>query len=354
MTLARVVGLAIGALSIALVCGLAWFISETPGSVYGEEPQEPIAPFAGTSQPATVTVEQGQSARTIGAALERAGVVRSSELFQVLVGITGVQNALEAGEYEFDPGLPAIEVVRRIANGQTASRDVLIKEGLRAEEVADVLEKAGIVTKQSFLNALVTTRHDQPFLLQTTSSSLDGFLFPARYQFSRTVTPDAVVDRMLQAFQDNVADAVQLEGQALSLDEVVTLASIVEREAAIPEERPRIAGVFLNRLRLGIPLQADPTVQYAIASDASSVASYGYWKRDLSVDDLKVSSPYNTYANVGLPPGPICNPSLASIQAVIRPEQTNFLFFVAKGDGTHVFAETLDEHLQNIAKYRGQ
>jgi UPF0755 protein len=120
----------------------------------------------------------------------------------------------------------------------------------------------------------------------------------------------------------------------------------------VPSERPIIASVFLNRLRAGIPLQADPTVQFAVAQDPASVTQYGYWKTDLTVDDLKVDSPYNTYVNPGLPPGPITNPGFDAIEAVVRPAQTNYLFFVAKGDGSHAFAETLEEHLKNIEKYQ--
>ena len=353
MTIHRIAGIIIGVLAIALVVAVAIFVTGTPGSVYSEEPEHAIAPASTSGEPTSITVKEGQSAKSIGNELEAAHVVRSSELFEVLVGLTGVQDALQAGDYEFDPGLPAMEVVRRIANGETASRDVLIPEGARAEEVGEALEKAGIVKKQDFLNALVKSRHEQPFLAESTSPSLEGYLFPARYTFSRETTPDQAVDRLLQGFQDNVADKVQLEGQGLTLDQVVTLASIVEREAATISERPRIASVYLNRLRLGIALQADPTVQYALGNDPASVARYGYWKKELTLDDLKADSPYNTYVNAGLPPGPISNPSLDTIEAVIRPEQTNYLYFVAKGDGTHAFAETLEEHLQNVEKYQG-
>ena len=160
---------------------------------------------------------------------------------------------------------------------------------------------------------------------------------------------------MLRAFQDNVAGRLSLETQSLSLFEVVTLAAIVEREAVVAEERPLIAGVFLNRLRLGIPLQADPTVQFALTTVPGNVEQYGYWKQGITLDDLAFDSPYNTYVYAGLPPGPIANPGLSSIEAVIRPATTEFLFFVAKGDGSgeHVFAETLEEHLQNVAREQG-
>jgi UPF0755 protein len=143
-----------------------------------------------------------------------------------------------------------------------------------------------------------------------------------------------------------------IQAQGLTDFQTLTLASIVEREAQVASERPMIASVFLNRMKQGIPLQADPTIQYAVAQDPASIAANGWWKRDLTVDDLKINSPYNTYANKGLPPGPICNPGRDAIAAVAHPAQTNFLYFVAKGDGSHAFAATLEEHNANIQKYQ--
>jgi UPF0755 protein len=165
---------------------------------------------------------------------------------------------------------------------------------------------------------------------------------------------EEVVETFLEAFDQNLS--LDLRGEAttagLSLHTVVTIASIVEREAMMPEERPIIAQVFLKRLLLGQILAADPTVQYALANDPASVESYGYWKQELTEADLSVVSPYNTYLNRGLPRGPIANPGLDAITAVIRPADTNYFYFVAKPDGSHAFAETLEEHLQNIDKYR--
>ena len=339
--------------ALTLTAGLAWFVYQTPGSVYSEEPERHAAPIATGGAPVNVTVQQGESANAIGSKLQELGVIRSRRLFEVLVGLTGVQNSLEAGEYEFDPGTTAIEAVRRIASGRTASRSVLVPEGRRVEEVAAIVEKAGLTDQQSFLDSLLNHAfYTEPFLSQTGGAGFEGYLFPARYEFSRGATAGQIIDAMLQGFQTNVADKIQLEGQNLTLSEVVTLASIVEREAATASERPIIASVFLNRLKAGIPLQADPTVQYAIARDNDSVAKYGWWKKALTLDDLKVDSPYNTYINAGLPPGPIANPGLDSIEAVIRPAQTNYLFFVAKNDGTHVFAETLQEHQRNVDQYQ--
>jgi UPF0755 protein len=349
----RTAGVIVTALAVALTVGVAWFVAQTPGSVFSNESEHTIAPFESSGSTTLITVKQGESAKSIGATLQQKGVVRSAKLFEVLVGVTGSQNSLQAGDYEFDPGLPAIEVVKRIAEGKTASRDVLIPEGRRLEEVGELLEKADVIGQQDFLAAL-KLRYDEPFLKQTSLASLEGFIFPATYSFNRKEKPEDVVDAMLRAFQQQVADKLQLEGQNLTLDQVMTLASIVEREAENPAERPLIASVYLNRMRLGIALQADPTVQYAVAESRASVDAYGYWKKELTLDDLKLNSPYNTYVNPGLPPGPIANPGLAAIQAVVRPASTNFLFFVAKNDGTgsHAFAETLEEHLRNVEKYQ--
>jgi UPF0755 protein len=351
---ARVAGVVLTVIALAMAAGLGWFVGQTPGTVFQHESEHAIPPFSTSGGTVSITVEKGESARSIGAALQQKGVIRSDRLFQVLVALTGVQNKLEAGDYEFDAGLPAIEVVHRIAAGKTASRDVVIPEGRRAEEVGEILEKAGVVGKQDFLDALVKSQYSEPFLSQTSSSSLEGFLFPARYSFARSPKAGDVVATMLRGFQDKVAAQLQLEGQPLTLDQVVTLASIVEREAQDPSERPLIASVYLNRLRLGINLQADPTVQYAVTQYPLSVSAYGYWKKDLTLDDLKVDSPYNTYVRSGLPPGPIANPGLDSIIAVVRPARTNYLFFVARGDGTgqHAFAETLEEHIANVQKYQ--
>ncbi|MEX2247034.1 MAG: endolytic transglycosylase MltG [Dehalococcoidia bacterium] len=350
----RAVALAVTAGVLALTVALAWFVRATPGSVIDGAEGRPYGDSSGDGASVLVEVESGQSAKEIGDTLEDAGVIESAQLFELLVGIRGVADSLEAGEYEFDRGMPAIAAVDRIAEGQTASRDVTIPEGLRAEEIGELLERRGVVSKDAFLAALVKAGYAEPFLQETASDSLEGYLFPARYSFFRSTTADQVVATLLRGFQDNVADRVQFEGQELRLDQVVTLASIVEREAVVAEERPIIAGVFINRLRVGLPLQADPTVQFAAAADPASVSQYGWWKRELTLDDLKIDSPYNTYVYDGLPPGPIANPGVDAIQAVVRPADTDFLFFVSRNDGTHVFAETLEEHLQNVEIYQGR
>ncbi len=347
----RIAAVLAAALSLAILGSLAYVIYATPGAVSGGPPAVRTVPPV-TGEPALVTIEQGESAKSIGKALQDQGFIESAKHFELIVGLTGVQDSLEAGEYEFEHGIPVVEAVRRIAEGRTAARRVVIQEGLRSEEIGDILQAAGVCSKQDFLFALQKSRYSQPFLSQVMSDSLEGFLFPAVYDFRRNTPPEDVVNALLDAFQLNVADKIQLEGQPYTLEEVVSLAAIIEREATVVSEHPLIASVYENRLRSGIALQADPTVQFAAAQDPAGVALYGYWKAELTVDDLALDSLYNTYVYSGLPPGPIANPGLDTIESVIRPAQTEYLYFVAKGDGTHAFAETLDEHLANIERYQ--
>ena len=220
MTAPRVAGGLVAVFAIALTVGLAWFVSGTPGSVFSDETEHVIPPYASNGTTASITVKQGESAKAIGSELERQGVVRSAKLFEVLVGVTGVQNSLEAGDYEFDPGLPAIEVVRRIAEGKTASRDVLIPEGRRLEEVGALLDQANVIGKQDFLDA-VKLQYDEAFLQNSKADSLEGFIFPATYSFNRNEKAVNVVDRMLGAFQTKVADTVQFEGVPDSVHDAV-------------------------------------------------------------------------------------------------------------------------------------
>jgi UPF0755 protein len=184
--------------------------------------------------------------------------------------------------------------------------------------------------------------------------SLEGYLFPETYEVPQKVPGTQVVDLMIRMFNQRVGQQLRSNSELnLSPHQLLTVASIVEREAQQPSERPLIASVYLNRLARQLPLQADPTVQYAVASrDGPLAASYGYWKQDLTEADLALDSPYNTYVHAGLPPAPICNPGEASIRAVLQPAQTDYLYFVAREDGSglHLFARTLDEHNANVAR----
>lgn len=341
-------------LGLAALLGVGiWLLSETPGTLVNEEPPR-LGP---TRQPGgeTVIIEvaEGDSARDVGEKLEEADVIQSARLFRVLASLMGVGDDLVAGDYEFERGETALGAVRRISQGVTAPLIVTIPEGLRAEEVAELLERRGVVSADEFRRAL-GDEYQVSFLAELPpGAGLEGFLFPATYGFSRETSGHQVVQQLLDAFdqryREELLPALARAG-GRPLDEIVVLASIVEREAQVAEERPLIASVFLNRLALGLPLQADPTIQYAAASDPESVRQFGYWKQELTLADLAIDSPYNTYGNVGLPPGPIANPGLDSLLAAANPADTNYLFFVARPDGSHVFAETLEEHRQNVCQ----
>jgi UPF0755 protein len=346
----RVAALASIAGAMALVAVVVWVVSGTPGTILDEELVAPVRRAPEGTGVVTITVEEGDSAQEIGERLEGEGVIQSTRLFRVLAAFTSVEDQLVAGEYEFDRGMATMQVITRLHGGLTAPLVVTIPEGLRKEEIAELLERKGIVPAQEFRDALSARAYDAAFLDRLPAGvGLEGYLFPATYGFSRQVTGQDAVGKMLQAFDEQVVPTLPPEGATgLTLHQAVTVASIVEREAVVPAERPIIASVYLNRLQIGLPLQADPTVQYALGNDPSSVEESGYWKTSLTRADLAVDSPYNTYVNVGLPWGPIANPGLDSIQAVMRPARTNYLFFVAQEDGSHAFAETLAEHISNV------
>jgi UPF0755 protein len=304
--------------------------------------------------PIPFTIEAGENGATIATRLERQGVISDAELFRLLLRYWGVDEHLEAGDYLLQRNMPMSEVVSQLQHGRLLAKTVTIREGLRAEEVAHLLAAEGLADQEEFIRLVRDDAFHYDFLRDRPSiapKTLEGFLFPDTYQFAVNISTTALIDTMLQNFDQRVT--IDMRQQALdnglTLFQALTLASIVEREAVIPEERPIIASVYLNRLRRGIYLEADPTVQYAKGYDVST----GTWWPPLKAEELRtVDSPFNTYIHPGLPPGPICSPGLASLEAVLNPAQTNYLFFLAKGDGSHVFAETFEEQLANQEKYR--
>jgi len=348
----RIVALG-GTLAILAMVGIAiWQMRETPDDLLKGEPP-PVGRTPSSSQTILVTVLEGESVRDVGERLEKEGVVASAILFRIMVALEGYEGQLVAGDYELEKGMPTVQVIDRLRKGITSPLVVTVIEGMRAEEIADIMQREGVTSREAFLEAIQGS-YDFAFLRNKPQSvNLEGYLFPDTYFFGRTTTVEDAVKQMLDNFDKKFSDELRQEAATagLSLHTVVTLASIVEREAQVAEERPIIAGVFLRRLRIGMPLEADPAVQYAVANDPASVAEYGYWKKELTREDLEIDSPYNTYRRTGLPPGPIANPGLDSIVAVVRPAQTNYLYFVAKPDGSHAFAETLEEHLANVELY---
>lgn len=347
-------------LSLAVAALAVWQVVESSNDLDDIPPYSPSGtPSGGVIE---IDIDTGTSPQDIGEELEDAGIIASATQFNILVSLLGYEGILQAGEYEFQPRSPVLSVVYRIRRGETSTRSVTVLEGWRLEEIADAVAEQGI-SRDEFLAeararnfALSAARPDGFAFLQDAgrNASLEGYLYPAKYSIRKDDTPRSVLGKMLQAFGDNLTPDIQPAADAagLSLYDVVTLASVIEREAVVPEERPIIAQVFLSRLRQRMSLDADPTVQYAIAEDPDSVRWYGYWKQELTRADLEYDSPYNTYANRGLPPGPISSPRLESIEAVVHPATMNYLYFVAKGDGSHAFASTLAEHLANVEKYR--
>jgi UPF0755 protein len=257
----------------------------------------------------------------------------------------------QAGTYQLDPAAGMIPIANQIRLGQTLQTWVTIPEGWRIDQMAAALAERGWFTSEAFTQAAHQVKRPSTDWLPKKLPSLEGYLFPETYsipidQFAESVPPtqkaEAMVGIMLQQFATVALPLYRAHQQgkqptALSLHEWVTLASIVEKEAVQPQERSLIAGVFTHRLKLGMPLGSDPTVEYALNIRQTP-------DRRLTWDEVKTPSPYNTYINAGLPPGPIASPGLASLQATLEPEQTDYLYFVAKYDGSHVFSKTLAEH----------
>jgi UPF0755 protein len=352
-----VVSALVGVALAALIGGSAWIVESGPRSISKQGVR--LARAAG-DEPVYITVREGDTASSIGQRLEGAGIIESGSSFQLLARITGSERALAAGEYEFIRQTSSLDALSRIRNGLTAARVVPVPEGMRLEEIAALLERRGVVSAGDFLVAVNTIATNgsgiDADLLSSrpTASTLEGYLYPATYSFARNVAPNEVVLSMLQTMSERVTPELRSEARAqgLTLHQVLIIASIVEREVVVPEERPLIASVYRNRLAIDMPLQADPTVQYAIAARPGNVVEFGYWKKFLSFQDLQFDSTYNTYVRKGLPPGPISNAGLDSIVAVIRPAPTKYLYFVARNDGTHAFSETFEEHQRYVEQYQ--
>lgn len=295
---------------------------------------------------ATLDIEPGQDATSVGQQLAGLRILGRPELFSRYLSYRGLDTGIEAGRYEVSGSMSILELAELLQRARASRYTITIPEGWRREQVAEALGRLGLgFTGGDFLLA---THVPPPAWTQAPESAgdLEGLLFPDTYQLDPGMTASEVAQRMVADFETRLSDELlaDLDEQGLTPFEAVVLASIVEREAIVASERPLIASVFLNRLALGIPLQADPTVQYALGRQAE-----GWWKAPLSSEDLQVDSAYNTYLHGGFPPGPIASPGLASLESVARPADTGYLFFRAAcdGSGRHLFATTFEEHLQN-------
>ncbi len=288
-----------------------------------------------------VNVVPGSSATRIGRQLQAAGVVRSRYAFDMVRWFR--HGTLHAGMYRFDHPVPVAEVYGRIARGDVFTIALTVPEGANIFDIAARVEQVGLGTRQDFLDAAVS-QTDLVADLDPGAKSLEGYLFPDTYRFSPGVTADQMVALMVKRFR---SAATQL-GLGGNLHQVVTIASLVERETAVDAERPLVASVIENRMARNMPLSTDPTVIYGLELA-------GRWRGAIYQSDLTRDTPYNTYLHAGLPPGPVCNPGLPSLRAAMDPPKTNYLYFVAAGtdaQGHSLFAATLNEHNRNVANYR--
>ena len=313
-----------------------------------------VASAQTNDQPITFTVQNNESVDSVSARLQQAGLIRSATYFKLKMRLGNSSSQLKAGQFTLHQGMSVDQIITALTTSQSvAVIEVRFQEGWRAEEYADKLVAVGLIsTPDQFLNAMKSNQWNYDFLTsRTDDQTLEGYLFPDTYQFRADATPDDVINTMLQNFNTKVPPDLRAKAQALGLNfnQVMTIASIVEREAVVPAERPIIASVYYNRMKQNMPLQADPTVQY-------SAGKPGDWWPKVTQAALDNSSNYNTYHQPGLPPSPICNPSLASIEAALSPAKTDYLYFVAKNDGSgaHAFATTYQQQLDNIQKYGGQ
>ncbi|HWR97766.1 MAG TPA: endolytic transglycosylase MltG [Candidatus Methanoperedens sp.] len=298
-----------------------------------------VAPAGRGASPVGVRIAAGSDLRQIARVLGEAGAVASPGAFVLAARLAGLERRLRPGDYRVDPGLSLPALVRALIDGRGRSVSVTIPEGWRLEQVAERLAAAGVCSRDGFLAGA----RDQRLLatLAIPGPSAEGFLFPETYAFAVPSDPAEVVRAMHRQFTKVWAELAP-PATALTPLQAVTLASIVERETAAPFERPLVAAVFLNRLRLGMPLQADPTVIYGIEG----------FDGDLRRRDLAAANPYNTYVVRGLPPGPIAAPGRASLAAVLRPAPVDYLYFVARSDGTHQFSRTLAEHNRAVQRFQ--
>jgi UPF0755 protein len=292
-------------------------------------------------------IQPRESVRSISDRLEQAGLIRNAQTFRTYLLWTGLDTIIQTGTYRLSPAQTGRDIAQMLKSTTLTEVTFSVLPGWRMEEIAASLPSSGLnITPAAFLAAASTPGTPPGFL--PAGASAEGFLAPGNYTLPRTTSAEQLVFLLLQSFSSGLTPALQnsFTSHGLTVFQAVTLASIIQREAVVGDEMPLIASVFYNRLAVNMRLQTDPTVQYALGYDSAHAT---WWTNPLSLDDLKVESPYNTYLYPGLPPGPISNPGLAALQAVAVPAQSNFFYFQARCDksGLHNFAETLAQHQQN-------
>ncbi len=292
-------------------------------------------------RPATVTVAEGDTLSVVADKLQEAGVIQNATAFKIETRVEGADTALKPGEYEFRTGMESDAIIDKLTAGQPVPTfSLTIPEGLTLDQTAQKVAEQSDISAEDFKAAARKTDYGYAFLEDPKIKTTEGFLFPKKYEFAKGTTAPQVVTRMLEQYfieTQNLDFKRKIDGLNLTEYQIVTVASLIEREAANDEERPLIASVIYNRLREDMPLQIDATIQYA----------RGEPKAELSLEDLKIDSPYNTYQNAGLPPGPIASPSLKSLKAAVNPAETDYRYYVLKKDGKeHFFTNDYDKFLE--------
>ncbi|HHX27522.1 MAG TPA: endolytic transglycosylase MltG [Firmicutes bacterium] len=308
-------------------------------------------PLPETAGPVTVVVEPGMSTRDVAALLKDHGLIRNELFFRALARVMRADGWIQSGEYSFEPGIYAYDLLDSLVEGRVIYYTLTVREGLALDDIARLVEERGFGSRDAFLEAAsdksLAPEYVPAEYLDSAKAPLEGYLFPDTYYIRKGMTERELVVMMVKRLEQVFSKELREKAAQVNLTphEAATLASIVEREAQTASERPIIAAVYMNRLRIGMKLDADPTVLYALGKPPDATV---LWK------DLEVDSPYNTYRNPGLPPGPIGNFGKASLEAVLAPDDVDYLYFVAKNDGTHAFARTLAEHNANCATYQGR
>jgi UPF0755 protein len=326
-------------LAVTTVAAFALFLATGAGLLQWDWHR----PYQATAEEKLITIPKGMRAGQVMELLIREGVVRNRISLKIAFSLFGKPRELKAGTYRFDKPLTPLQVIDMLNRGEVVYTKVTIPEGLRVEEVAHLLAEAGMGRENVFLE--VASQPDLVKDLDPQAESLEGYLFPDTYLVDPGHSERGVMAAMIRNFRAWWTNHLVDAPQRFSLHDVVTLASLVEKETGAPEERGLIAGVFFNRLRLGMPLQTDPSIIYG-------EIRAGRYKGFLTREDWTFPSHYNTYLHAGLPPGPICSPGRAALEAVLRPTQSNYLYFVSRNDGTHAFSRTLAEHNAAVQHYQ--
>ena len=325
----------VGIFGVLLLIGAGWFFWRAVQS-----------PYRGYSEPAKrIEVKKGMRTASILRLLQAQGVVRDEYVPMIYMKLLRRGESVKAGVYEFDRPMSPVQVLDKLISGQVSLKSITIREGLDRFAIAKIFAAEGFGSEESWKK--VTDDPETIRDLAPQAQSLEGYLFPDTYKFDPGTPVDVIVQAMVQNFRKHFTREMAFISTGLDLHQTVTLASIVETEARLPQERPMVASVYLNRYRKRMLMGADPTVIYALKLA-------GRWDGNIRKADLQMESPYNTYRVPGLPPGPIANPGLASLRAAAAPATTDFLYFVARPDGSHAFSLNLNEHNRNVQVYQVQ